>query len=293
MNKVIRTIEARINYLLPGSCVNRRFVAPGVEVNTGSYEAYKVKVYDGRTIKDQFSLDMHGFVLAEHHSRVADYFDKQQVDDFYPDEVIGIVKQLTGADCVAPLGWMVRTSGDLSKFQQQTVGYTHKGGVQPPAGEAHVDMTPARAEAMAADIYNRFFPDGKPYHRFIASSLWRTFSPAPQDWPVAVCEGNSVGQNEGTPNTMFIVDKLPDREAMLGEIPDEDQAMSADVFHYSPGHCWWYFSNMNRDEVLMFKFYDSDKTRAWRVPHTAFHDTSFANAVTRESIEFRTVAYFL
>ena len=146
---------------------------------------------------------------------------------------------------------------------------------------------------MAADIYNRFFPNGKPYHRFIASSLWRTFSPAPQDWPVAVCEGNSVGQSEGTPNTMFIVDKLPDREAMLGEIPGEEQAMSADVFHYSPGHRWWYFSNMNRDEVLLFKFYDSDKTRAWRVPHTAFHDTSFANAVTRESIEFRTVAYFL
>ncbi|MBF8270829.1 MAG: hypothetical protein HW386_2538, partial [Gammaproteobacteria bacterium] len=201
--------------------------------------------------------------------------------------------QLTGADCVAPLGWMVRTSGDLSKYQRQTVGYTHKGGVQPPAGEAHVDMTPNRAEAMAGDIYQRFFPDGKPYRRFIASSLWRTFSPAPQDWPLAVCDSRSVGLEEGTPNTMFIVDKLPDRAEMLGPIPDEDKAMAADVFHYNARHQWWYLSNMNRDEVLMFKFYDSDKTRAWRVPHTAFQDTSFANATTRESIEFRTVAYFL
>jgi hypothetical protein len=289
----VRTVEARITYLVPGSAVNRRFVAPGAEVNTGTYAPYSVRVRDGRSIKDQFSLDTHGFVLAEHHSRVIDFFDKAQVDAVYPDEVTAAVKRLTGADRVAPLGWMARTSGDLSRFQRQTIGYTHKGGVQPPAGEAHVDMTPGRAAAMALDIYQRFFSDGRPYRRFIASSLWRAFSPGPQDWPVAVCEGGSVGPDEGTPNTMFIVDQLPDRAAMLAEIPDEDQAPAADVFTYNPGHRWWYFSNMHRDEVLLFKFYDSDRTRTWRVPHTAFHDTSFPNPVVRESIEFRTVAYFL
>jgi len=289
----VRTIEAQINYLLPGSIVNRRFVAPGEEVNTGTYEPYRVTIRDGRTIKGCFSLDEHGFVLADHKSRITDFFDKEQVDAIYPDEVIAVVRQLTGADRVAPLGWMVRTSGDLSKFQRQTVGYTHKGGVQPPAGEAHVDMTPGRAENMARSIYESFFPDGEPYRRFIASSLWRVFSPGPQDWPLAVCEGCSVGPEEGTPNTMFIVDKLPDRETMLGNIPDEDKAMAADIFHYNSGHRWWYFSGMNSDEVLLFKFYDSDHSKAWRVPHTAFRDTSFADAVTRESIEFRTVAYFL
>jgi len=293
MQEKIRTIEARINYLLPGSTVNRRFVAPGEESNTGTYAEYPVRIQDGRAIKDHFNLDTHGFVLAKHQSVIRDFFDKQQVDDLYPDEVVAVVKQLTGADRVAPLGWMVRTSGDLSGYRHQTTGYTHKGGVQPPAGEAHVDMTPNRAGTMASDIYQRFFSDGKPYRRFIASSLWRAFSPGPQDWPVAVCDAASVGADEGTPNTMFIVDKLPDRATMLGTMPDEDKAMAADIFLYNPRHRWWYFSNMDRDEVLLFKFYDSDQTRAWRVPHTAFRDTSLPNAVTRESIEFRTVAYFL
>ena len=293
MQEKIRTIEAMINYLVPGSTVNRRFVAPGAELNTGTYAAYTVQIQDGRAIKDRFHLDTHGFVLAEHQSGIRDFFDKQQVDDHYPDEVVAVVKQLTGADRVAPLGWMVRTSGDLSRYRHQTTGYTHKGGVQPPAGEAHVDMTPNRAVTMASDVYQRFFSDGKHYRRFIASSLWRTFSPGPQDWPVAVCDAASVGADEGTPNTMFIVDKLPDRATMLGIMPDEDKAMAAEIFLYNPRHSWWYFSNMHRGEVLLFKFYDSDQTRAWRVPHTAFRDTSFPNAVTRESIEFRTVAYFL
>ena len=38
---------------------------------------------------------------------------------------------------------------------------------------------------------------------------------------------------------------------------------------------------------------DSERVRPWRVPHTAFFDDSLPGARTRESIEFRSVAYFL
>jgi hypothetical protein len=50
---------------------------------------------------------------------------------------------------------------------------------------------------------------------------------------------------------------------------------------------------MHRDEVILLKFYDSDHRRAWRVPHTAFFDTSVEDARPRQSIEVRSVAYFL
>jgi hypothetical protein len=43
---------------------------------------------------------------------------------------------------------------------------------------------------------------------------------------------------------------------------------------------------------VLLKFHDSDQRRAWRTPHTAFHDTSFADAKPRSSVEFRTVAFF-
>ena len=49
---------------------------------------------------------------------------------------------------------------------------------------------------------------------------------------------------------------------------------------------------MTREEVLLFKYHDSDPTKALRTPHTAFHDPSFPEARIRESIEFRTIAYF-
>lgn len=288
----VRQVDTRMSFVAPGSFVNRRFVAPGEEVNTGRYEMHAVTVRDARSIAGRFTLDKNGFVLARFETAVEDFHDAEHVDAVYPPEAEEIVKQLTGADRVTSRGWMIRTSGELAKRKRKVTGYTHRGGVQPPASEAHVDFTADTAERMAAQIHAESFPDSPPYTRFIASSLWRAFSPPPQDWPLALCDGATVGRDEGTTNALFIVDEIPDRETMLGTIPGEEDAITASIFHYNPEHRWWYFSNMRPDEVILLKFYDSDPNKACRVPHTAFHDPSFPDAHPRESIEFRTFAYF-
>ena len=288
----VRTVQAEISYVAPDSTINRRFVAPGIERNTGRYETHIVSIHDGREIRDRFSLDVQGFVLADRPSAVQDFFDQAQVDAIYPGEVTETVKALTGADRVVLMSWMVRTSGDLSKHLRQTVGYTHKGGVQPPAGEAHVDFMPQRAARLAREIYAREFPGGRGFSRFISSSLWRAFSEPPQDWPLALCDARSVRLDEGIPNTLHVVDRIPDAQAMLAEMPDEESLLAAAIFHHSPDHRWWYFSNMTRDEVVLFKFHDSDPTKALRTPHTAFRDASFPHARPRSSIEFRSFAFF-
>ena len=287
----VRSVEAEINYLLPGPDINRRFVSAGVEVNTGSYGPFKVRVRDGRAIRKHFTLDTHGFVLADRPSAVTDFYNKEEVDRLYPAEVAESVKALTGATFVAPGGWMLRNSGDMSRFKRADGPYTHQGGVQPPAGEAHIDTEPSRADRQARAIYERVRPDGPGYKRFIYSSFWRTFSDPPQDCPLAVCDNRSVGDDEGVPNVLYIVDKIPEGEAMFAPMPDADQSAAA-IFKYNPAHRWWYFSHMNRDEALLLKFHDSDRSVAWRTPHTAFWDTSFPDRKERASIECRSVAFF-
>src|SRR5262249_45658602 len=129
----VRTVEAQINYLLPGPPVNRRFVSAGAEVNTGRYGPFPFVIRDGRAIKGHLTLDTHGFTLANHSSAIRDFYQKEQVDALYPAEVGEAVKTLTGATFVAVMGWMIRNSGDLSKFKRSEDGpYVHKGGVQPP-----------------------------------------------------------------------------------------------------------------------------------------------------------------
>jgi len=206
----------------------------------------------------------------------------------------GVLAVLTGADVVAAMGWMVRTSGDVASRQKKRgvdEPYQHRAGVQPPAGEVHVDTDPPRQLKAARRMYEKARPGGPGFKRFIISSFWRTYSPPPQDCPLALCDGRSVRADEGTPNVLWVVDKIPEGDAMFAPMDDENQ-MAAAIFRHNPDHRWWYFSNMVRDEALLFKFHDSEQTGAWRVPHTAFWDTSLPNAQPRESIECRSIAFF-
>ena len=288
-----RPVRALMRYVDEGDFVTRRFVSHGEELNTGTYSDHEVTIRDGMPIRDHFTLDAHGFMIAHVPSKVSDFHDKAQVDALYEREVEAAVLALTGADKCAARGWMLRTSADLSAHAGQKVaGYTHSGGLQPPAGEAHVDSNEATARRMAEATYRQFFPDGPGYRRFLVSSFWRTFSPPPQDVPLALCDGRSSFGGQEKNNTMFIVDAFPEGAGLTAPIPGEENQMAATIFSYHPGHRWWYFSGMERDDALLFKFYDSDHSRTWRCPHSAFRDASAVGANIRESIECRSVAFW-
>src|SRR5690606_19743777 len=175
-----------------GDFVTRRYVSQGKEMNTGTYSDHEVVVRDGMPIRDHFVLDVHGFMIAKQPTAVKDFHDKAEVERVYEREVERHVRELTGADKVVARGWMIRTSADLSAHAQKKVaGYQHVGGIQPPAGEAHIDVDTATAQRMAEATYRQHFPDGPGFKRFLITSYWRTFSPPPQDVPLALCDGRT------------------------------------------------------------------------------------------------------
>ncbi|WP_068072101.1 CmcJ/NvfI family oxidoreductase [Novosphingobium lentum] len=288
-----RQAPALIRYLGDGDYVTRRYVSRGAEINTGEYFDHAAVVRDGMPIRDHFAFHTHGFMLATSPTAVTDFTESDTIDRLYMAETERLVQRLTGASQVAAQGWMIRTSADLSaRAQEKVEGYQHVGGIQPPAGEAHVDYNEATAHRAAQRIYAERFPDGPGFSRFIATSLWRTFSPGPQDWPLAVCDGRTVAAAEGKSNTLFVVDEFPTGDALTAPVPGEDTMIAATIFRHRAAHRWWYFSNMTADDALLFKFFDSDHSVTWRCPHTAFHDTSLPDTRTRSSIEVRSIAFF-
>jgi hypothetical protein len=279
MSAAAARVETTIDYLVPTSRINRRFWAPGEEFNTGEYAPYPVTIRNARQA-GPFNLDDHGFTIDRHETAITDWEAHYGPDSAYAAEVCAEAARLTGADFVIPMGGMIRCSG--------LTGPT----VQPPAAEAHVDFTTRSANRLAEALYRKARPEGAGYDRFIAFSLWRVLSPPPQDMPLALCEGGSVRDDEGTANTKVDVDAIPTGDALFAPIEGEEDMAAATIFHHSPDHKWWYFPDMTADEVIFIKFHDSDHSRAWRSPHTAFRDTTRADAVERRSMEFRGVAYF-
>ncbi len=273
-------IQTKITYLLPSSRINRRFWAPGEEYNTGVYAPYDVTIRNARLAAEPFTLDKHGFCKAHHNTAVTDWEANYGPETGYAAEVCDAAKVICGAQLVIPMGGQIRTSGMTSAV------------MQPPAGEAHVDFTSKTAKMVADRMYYGKFPDGPGYSRFICFSLWRPLSDPPQDWPLALCEGPSVRDEEGTHNTKVDVDVIPTGDALFAPIEGEEDMVAATIFRHSPDHRWWYYPDMTIDEVILIKFHDSDHSRAWRAPHTAFHDVSRKDAKERRSMEFRAVAYF-
>ena len=174
MSQASAAVRSNIDYLVPTSRINRRFWAPGRELNTGIYAPYPVTIRNAR-LGGPFTLDELGFCLAQHYTAISDWENQYVPDSAYAAEVAEVAKRLTGADTVIPLGGMMRDSAATSPT------------VQPPAAEAHVDFTERCAERRAAALYHKAHPEGSGYSRFIGFSLWRALSPPPQDMPLALC----------------------------------------------------------------------------------------------------------
>jgi hypothetical protein len=286
-------VRATVSYLAPGAARNALYVAPADHLATARYERRVVTVRDARPRAADFTLDGAGFTLARHRSAITGLDDRAALDDRYTPEALALVRELTGADHVVSLGWMLRSSS-----AERTLAL-------PPAPDVHVDLVNdviarryARVHALSA------LPRPGDYRRMVYTSLWRVLSPPQQDWPLALCDYRSVSDDEGVPNYLFRVASLP--ESPGRQLPAElsDAAFdaagaesAAAVFEFRPAHRWWYFPAMSRDEALLIKLHDTDRSVAWRAPHTsfqdsaAFRDAAAAGGHPRESIELRSVAY--
>ncbi len=121
-----------------------------------------------------------------------------------------------------------------------------------------------------------------PYRRFCHYNVWRVISPPPQDVPLAVCDARTL-----SPEDLILAD------AVFDAVDAPEWSFEGLVVGYSPRHRWSYFSDMTRDEALIFKTNDSDPTKAHHVPHSAFDDPSCPPGVEpRASIEMRACAYW-
>ena len=118
--------------------------------------------------------------------------------------------------------------------------------------------------------------------RFAHYNVWRVLSPPPQDVPLAVCDARSLSQAD-----------LMEADAIFDVPGKPEWSFEGLIVRYNPRHRWSYFSNMTREEALVFKTNDSDPSQPHNVPHTAFNDPTCPSGVApRASIEMRAIAYW-
>jgi hypothetical protein len=257
-----RTVEASLLFIEPAE--TKPEVAFGYESGVPEvnaiYAPRKVVLHDARRTLPY--LDAEGFALLRHRSAVRDFWNDAEAEAAGRAEAAELVANATGAKRVHVFDHTQRRRAPEA--------------VRQPSTRVHVDYTLKSAPQRVRDLFGD--EAGALVARpFSFINVWRPIRHRAEDWPLALADARSVA-----PGDLVATDIIyPDRR---GEIYN---------LSYAPRHRWWYVPDMALDEALLIKCYDSRPDVARFTPHTAFESPQTRpGAPPRESIEFRTIAFF-
>jgi hypothetical protein len=269
--ETVPAIEATLNYIQnTGEKLFTYTGGPGsLDVRTGgTVDPHPVTIRNGRKETKDYTLDRNGFHFVPHPTKVADFYDEEQIKRVYYPEMEALVKAESGAKRVVVFDHTLRTADD--ELREKTK-------IREVVRRVHNDYTewsgPQRVRDLLPDEADELLK-----RRFAIIQVWRPIRHPVETFPLGICDARSVSEKD------FVIS-----ERIYPNRVGQTYATA-----YNPKHQWYWFPRMRRDEALVFKVFDSEKDgRARWTAHTAFEDpTSPPNARPRESIEIRTLAFF-
>jgi hypothetical protein len=265
-------VDAELNYLAATTERPRNYTfepPAGVPRSNIVREAHLVPILDARPIAGDVTLDREGFAVVHHDSAVHDFYDDDEVRRVYYSEAERLIAEATGASKVFVFDHTVRRR--VPGAEDRAAGAPRQ-----PATSVHVDHTEKSGPQRVRDFFGAE-ADELLRGRVQVINLWRPIRGPLQDAPLAVCDATSVAPGDLVPADLVYRDRVGETYNVT----------------FNPEHRWYYVPDMQPDEALLLKCYDSvTDGRARFAPHTAFEDpTAPANKLPRESIELRTLVF--
>jgi hypothetical protein len=237
----------------------------------GNYRTHEVLIRDARKQLGATHLDREGFTLEPHRSAVSDFYDDAQLGSTYHPEIAALLKRVTGARRVAVFD-DTRRSSSTSKQRRH--------GSRDPANIVHNDYSHDSGIRRLDDLFGAAPDEAKRLrkNRFAIVNVWRSIGEPVVDHPLVICDARSVRENDLAPV----------------ERRGEDRTGELQVALFDPDQRWYYFPRMDRNEVLLFKTYDSALDGRTRfTPHSSCKDPRAPrDAPPRESLETRCLVFF-
>jgi hypothetical protein len=229
----------------------------------------RVRIADLRPIAGELSLDVQGFALTSSPTAVRDFWDEAQTLGLGHPEAAEIVKAATGAVRVVVFDHTLR---------KRVPGAQDWGRDAPrqPAGRVHVDQTVRSGPQRVRDVMGDQAEDLL-RRRAAIINVWRPVGRPARDWPLALADARSVAPDDLIPSELRFRHRTGETYSLA----------------YSPAQRWFHAPAVRTDEALLIKCWDSDASIARFAPHAGFEDpTTPPGTPPRESIEFRTIAFF-
>lgn len=266
------TVEAEIRFVRDAG-VPPRFDAVDPARRVGALADHGVRFHDLRDADEAPSLDREGFTMLPHRSRVTDFGDAGQ-HAVYCEELAQLLREVTGSPLVFLSPTVVLRSRSHPRYPDGVIA-------DRVADVVHCDRTDRSVWIEARWALEQYGIDTPPKGRMISYNLWRTLTPPPQDFPLALCDLRTVREERLV------------RGLSSGNPASRGLEVEFYLSLFDPEQRWCYFSDLTRDEVLVFQQYDSAARGPSGCLHTAFRDPSCTKvATTRASVEARAYVFF-
>ena len=269
---LLRGVKSELNYLAPTRERPRTYTydpPAGAVRTTVVNDPHQVVICDARPLLSRLSLDEEGFALVRHKSATRDFYDDEEVKRVYYSEAMQLLKELTGADRVYIFDHTVRRRVPGGEDRRANAP-------RQPVPRVHVDHTAKSGPQRVRDLLSEE-ADQLLRGRVQIINLWRPIRGPLRDAPLAVCDARTVKPEHLVPSDLVYPNRVGETYSVT----------------FDPGHRWFYVPDMNVEDVLLLKCYDSAMDgRARFTPHTAFADPNTPpDAAPRESIELRTLVF--
>ncbi len=266
-------VKSTVNYSVDnGRPPDYYFYEPDtpVEFNPPGTDSQEVKIYDAWPRVDQFSVDREGFELKAFAAKFDQFENDEAIKSHFYAQIVDFVKAHTGAKRVEVFDHTIRKRLPADLKAQTTVQ-------RPAVMLVHSDYTVKSGPQRVQDLLP-LEADQLLQKRVAFFNVWKPLYRRVDELPLAMCDATTDA----------------DEDMLRMELKYRERTGEIYVMRYSPSHRWYYFPRMEPDQALILKTYDSETDgRARFMGHSAFEDpTTPVDALKRESIEVRTMAFF-
>ncbi len=280
MSSPQHNVVAELAYLVPNTGRAQRLVYPpdsGRALVQPAQEYHTLPIANCRALSPAPRIDSAGFELLHAPSAIQDFYNDELVRTHYYGEVARFLRYALDALDVVVFDHNQRSALRAAQGQQ---------GVRMPVDAAHNDYTPQSGPRRAREILADAGRPSYAGHRMALINVWRPIIGPVQDVPLAVCDARSVTRSDLVPTDIH----------HFGDDDLDHPRHSGEIYSvvYNPAHRWYYAADMQPDEVLLLKNWDSSEDgRASYTPHTGFKNPAAPpDARPRESIEARTLVVY-
>ncbi|MEO9508059.1 MAG: CmcJ/NvfI family oxidoreductase [Nonlabens ulvanivorans] len=267
-------LKAKLHYIKNES-VNTPIVNYSGENETQNYSDDYVfhitEIENARLSKatEPASLDKEAFKLACFTPKDVNYLDAELVKQKYYLEVEALVKKETGAT-------------DVFVFDH-TVRRGIKNSNRHPAYHIHNDYTFKTGTSRAESILGEKVLEQFAGKRMVQINVWRSIDGVVEKDPLALMDATTLDKND------LVETQIKFNDANTGE------THNGEIFALKKNKAqkWYYYPDINAEEAILIKGFDTDKSNACFAMHTAFALPNQGNHnKPRQSIETRTYAFF-